>query len=94
MAHIAVLTLGFHLEGCASLKEKRQRLGGLRERFGRLPGIAVCESDDQDAHQRAEWTFVSVAGSRRLVEQQLADVETWATQELDARLTGRQLEYL
>lgn len=94
MVHIAVLTLGFHLEGCASLKEKRQRLGSLRDRFGRLPGLAVCESGDQDLHQRAEWTFVAVAGSRRLAEQQLAEVETWVSQELDARVTGRQLEYL
>ena len=31
MLHIAVLRLRFHLEGCASLKEKRQRLAGLRE---------------------------------------------------------------
>ena len=94
MVHIAVLTLGFHLEGCGSLKEKRQRLGGLRERFGRLPGLAVCESDEQDTHQRAEWTFVSLGGTRRIVEQQLSDVETWAAQELDARVLERQVEYL
>jgi uncharacterized protein len=94
MVHIAILTLDFHLEGCASLKEKRQRLGSLRERFGRLPGIAVCESDLQDAHQRAEWTFVALAANRRLAEQLLGEVELHASQELDARIAAREIEHL
>ena len=94
MVHIAILTLRFHLEGCASLKEKRQRLAGLRDRFGRLPGMAVCESGLQDAHQQAEWTFVAVAGTRRLAEQLLGEVEAHASQELDARIAARELEHL
>ena len=44
MLHIAVLRLRFHLEGCGSLKDKRQRLCGLRDRFGRLPGYGCQRS--------------------------------------------------
>jgi uncharacterized protein YlxP (DUF503 family) len=94
MVHIAVLTLGFHLEGCSSLKEKRQRLGGLRERFGRLPGLAVCESGLQDAHQSAEWTFVAVGSARGIVDRLIAELETQVAETLDARVTARQLELL
>jgi hypothetical protein len=92
--HIGILTLVFQLEGCASLKEKRQRLGGLRDRFGRQPNIAVCESGEQDALQRAEWSFVAVAGSRQLVDQLLAGVENHVAQEIDARVLERSLEHL
>jgi uncharacterized protein YlxP (DUF503 family) len=94
MVHLALLTLRFHLEGCDSLKEKRQRLAGLRERFGRLPGIAVCESGVQDSLQQAEWTFAVLAGSRKLVDQQIAEVETHVAEALDARVAGRELVFL
>lgn len=66
MLHIAVLRLRFHLEGCGSLKDKRQRLSGLRDRFGRLPGIAVCESEAHDSLAEAEWSFVAAGGSRQI----------------------------
>ena len=35
--NVRLMTIDFHLGGCRSLKEKRQRLKGMRERFGKLP---------------------------------------------------------
>lgn len=84
--HIGVLGLDFHLPGCTSLKEKRSRLQRLRDKFGRAPNLAVCESDHQDAHQRARWSIVAVAASPKVVEQALGEVETWAQERLDATL--------
>ena len=92
--HIAILTLRFHLEGCASLKEKRQRLSGLRDRFGRQPNVAVCESGEPDTMQSAEWSFVVVSGNRAMVDRQVAEIETFVAESLDARVSGRELEYL
>ena len=92
--HIAVLSLQLHLEGCTSLKEKRQRVGGLRDRFGRLPSVAVCESGEQDAWQRAEWSFVVVGGTRSLVDRQLADIERFIAESVDARISERSLDFL
>jgi uncharacterized protein YlxP (DUF503 family) len=43
--NVRLLTVNFYLGGCRSLKEKRQRLKGMRERFGRTFNVAVCESD-------------------------------------------------
>ena len=94
MLHIAILTLQFHLEGCASLKEKRQRLGGLRDRFGRQPNMAVCESERQDSLQRAEWTFVAVAGARAVTDRMIAEVEKFVAETVDARVCDRELEYV
>ena len=84
--HIAVLTLRFHLEGCRSLKEKRQRLAKLRDRFGRMAQIAVCESDWADRHDRAEWSFVIAAARGDAVEASCRQIENYAAEELDAVL--------
>jgi len=84
--HIGVLTVSFALPGCRSLKEKRQRLGGLRERFGRYTNLAVCESDLADQHDRAEWSFVAAARSVALVDQTLADVEQRILETTDAEV--------
>jgi uncharacterized protein YlxP (DUF503 family) len=90
---LAVLTLDFHLEGCRSLKQKRQRLKGLRDRFGRLNNVAVCESDFPDQWDRAQWTFVCVGPSKAAVQGTCAKIEEHASQ-LDAVLYQQQLEYL
>ena len=91
---IGVLTLSFNLPGCRSLKEKRQRLGGLKERFGRQPGLAVCESAYSDAHQRAQWSFVAAAQTLRLVEKTLGDVERKVVETVDAQLVDVAREIL
>lgn len=90
---IGVLTLDFHLEGCRSLKEKRQRLKGLRDRFGRLSNVAVCESDYPDQWDRAQWSFVCVGPNKAVVQSTCATIEEHAHQ-LDAVLYQQQLEYL
>lgn len=92
--HIGVLGLDFHLPGCASLKEKRSRLQRLRDKFGRAPNLAVCESGYQDMHQRARWDVVAVASSATVVERALGDVETWVQERLDATLINVEREML
>ena len=91
--HLGVLSLDFHLPGCASLKEKRRRLGRLRDKFGRAANLAVCETHYQDSHQRARWSVVAVAASARIVEQSLGEVERWVADSLDATLidVGRRM---
>ena len=49
---VGLLELEFHIPGCKSLKEKRGRLAGMRDRFGRLTNVAVCESAFADVLRR------------------------------------------
>lgn len=91
--HIGLLTLDFHLEGCASLKEKRQRLSGMRDRFGRNSSLAISESDQQDNHQKSQWTCLALADSRRQTEKLLRLVEDYAQQNLDAVLYRTKREF-
>lgn len=84
--HIEVVQLSFQLDGCQSLKEKRKRMVRLRDRFGRMPNLAVSETGSWDVHSRSEWSIVAVAQNSRVVERLLTDVLNWADQSLDALL--------
>ena len=91
---IGVLTLRLHLPGCRSLKEKRRRVGKLRDRFGKQTHISVCESDLADVHQQAEWSFTATAGSRSVVEQTLQQIAIVARSELDAVVANEQVDFI
>jgi len=84
--HIRQLTLEFRLSGCRSLKEKRQRLGRLKDKFGRFPNLAVCEAKFQDSLQRAQWSFIAVGSNGRIVEKTLMDLERSIQSDFDAEL--------
>lgn len=86
--HIGVLDIDFRLAGCHSLKEKRQRLRRLRDKFGRIANLAVCESRHQDSLRRAVWSVLAVAADAKVVEQALAEVEQWVVSSLDATVVG------
>ena len=92
--HIALLTLRLQLPGCASLKEKRHRLKGLRDRFGRQPGIAVCESDLADSRHSAQWSFVAVGSSAAATNKLLDTVEQFVAESVDGLITARHREAL
>lgn len=84
---IVMMVVDFHLSGCRSLKEKRHRLSGIRDRFGKERSVAVCESDYHDLHQQAQWSFVAIGVSRRKVEQTLAAIELSLQTDIDAAIT-------
>ncbi|MDY0205538.1 MAG: DUF503 domain-containing protein [Pseudomonas sp.] len=92
--HIGVLTLTFSLPGCASLKEKRQRMGGMHERFGRNPAVAVCESGELNRHDASEWSFVVVATSKREIESLLSQIEDKIQRTVEARVMDVRRELL
>ena len=92
--HIGILTLTFSLPGCSSLKEKRQRMGGLHERIGRNPALAVCESGELDRHEASEWSFVVVATSKRKVESLCSQIEDRIEHTVDARVMDIMREFL
>lgn len=92
--HIGILTCSISLPGCGSLKEKRQRMGGLHERLGRNPSIAVCESGERDRHDASEWSFVVTGLSRRDVESLCSEVENRLEQSVDGRVLDIRREFL
>jgi uncharacterized protein len=92
--HIGILTMTISLPGCGSLKEKRQRMGGLHERFGRNPAVAVCESGELDRREASEWTFVVVATSVPKLESLLGEIEDKLQRTVDGRVMEARRELL
>lgn len=84
--HIGIMTLTFSLPGCGSLKEKRQRMGGMHERFGRNPAVAVCESGELNKHDASEWSFVVVAISQREIESLCSQIEDKIQRTVEGRV--------
>jgi len=84
---IKLVTIGLHLEGSLSLKEKRQRLSGLKARLGQLQQFAICESDYADLPQSAEWSVVILAANKANMSRHLNLLEQMLTESLDARIT-------
>ncbi len=91
---IGLLRIEFYVAGCRSLKEKRQRLNGIRERYGRAHNVAVCESAHQDLLQRSEWTFVAASAGRSVVDRALTDIERNLQTTVDAELIDVHREWL
>lgn len=92
--HIGILTFTFSLPDCRSLKEKRQRMGGMHQRFGRNPAIAVCESGEHDTLDASEWSFVLVANSKREVESLCSQIENKIQDAIDGRVVDVMREFL
>ena len=92
--HIGILTISFSLPGCGSLKEKRQRMGGLHERFGRNPAVAICESGELDKHEASEWTLVIVATSKNKIELLCSQIEEKIQRTVDGRIMNITREFL
>jgi uncharacterized protein len=88
------LTIAFHLPACRSLKDKRRRLQGLRDRFGSKPNVAASESNWHDLHDRAQWTFVVVGESQAVLEATQESILSYASQYLDAVVVDSAREYL
>lgn len=91
---IAIMTVTITLPGCGSLKEKRQRVGGLHERFGRSPNVAVCESGELDRHDASEWSFVVVALTKRDIDAQCRQIEDKLERIVDGRVMGVRREFI
>lgn len=92
--HIAILTMTFQLPGCQSLKEKRGRLRGIKERFGKLSHLAVGESAYHDVWDRSQWVFLSIGREKGQIDRAFSGIETFANEELDVVIIDVQREWL
>ncbi|PCK02245.1 MAG: hypothetical protein COA42_22485 [Alteromonadaceae bacterium] len=94
MVFIGELNIDFHLYGCTSLKEKRRRLSGLKDRFGTTTNIATCEHSQHDLHDSAVWTFVAISTDKSIIESLLNKVTDHCRQNVDATIIDHKLQWL
>ncbi len=68
--HVGICTWDLHLEGCASLKDKRSVLKPLVTALRRA-NLSVAEVDHQDLWQRAGLACAAIGSDRSVVEGEL-----------------------
>jgi uncharacterized protein YlxP (DUF503 family) len=83
---VGIVTWELHLNGCQSLKDKRQILSSLKERLHRRFNVSVAETAHQDLWQRAELACCVVAESRRHAEEVLRSADRMVAGEPLARI--------
>lgn len=91
---IDLMIVEFHLQGCTSLKDKRSRLRGMRDRIGRQRSVAVAEIDYQNMLVRSEWAFLVMAQNQQLVDKILMKIEKDLTSQVDASIVAMHREKL
>ncbi len=83
-----------HLEGCHSLKEKRQILKSLKDRLHQRFNVSAAETDHQDLWQRAELTAAVVTTDRRHAEEVLRQADRLVEGANGARIMDTSTSYL
>ena len=92
--HIEALFLSFVLDGCRSLKERRARTAGFRDRIGRQAALAVCELAEDGALRRSDWCVIAVGAHRAQVDRLVEQVRETALRTVDGELTELRREAL
>ncbi|TBW58815.1 DUF503 domain-containing protein [Marinobacter halodurans] len=92
--HLGVLTLHFQLYGCDDIKSKRRTFAPMRAVWGKEPDLAVVETGDLDALDRATWSIAALGTSTQLIQQRLDQVEKAIEQRIDAPVLDVQREML
>lgn len=92
--YMCLLTLKFQLHGCDSLKDKRQRLRGLKDKFGRTANLAICESGALDSKREAEFSACCLANDKSTINGILEDVLQHCRTSIDAELVHDTREWL
>lgn len=65
---VGVVSWELHLNGCASLKDKRRVLKSLKDRLHQRFNVSVAETAHHELWQRGELTCAVVATDRRQAE--------------------------
>jgi uncharacterized protein YlxP (DUF503 family) len=72
---VAVVTWDLHLNGCASLKDKRRILKSLKDRLHHRFNVSVAETGHHELWQRGELSCGVVTTDRRQAEEVLGAAE-------------------
>ncbi|HOO78023.1 MAG TPA: DUF503 family protein [bacterium] len=94
MIRVALLEIEIMLPGCRTLKEKRHRLRGLKDRLGSAGGCVVVESGRQDNLQRAQWSVVAAAVDAASVDRLLRSAEDRIEREIDGVVVSSSRQWL
>jgi hypothetical protein len=91
---VGVMTWDLHLDGCASLKDKRRIVKSLKDRLRQRFNVSVAETDSHELWQRAEVTCCVVATDRQRAQQVLGAADHFVAGEPLARIIDSSTSFL
>jgi uncharacterized protein YlxP (DUF503 family) len=91
---VGVVTWDLHLDGCASLKDKRRIVKSLKDRLRQRFNVSVAETDSHELWQRAELSCCVVATDRQRAQQVLSAVDHFVAGDPLARIIDSATSYL
>ncbi len=92
--HIGIVETTWRLDGCHSLKEKRQVVRSLIDKLRHHFNASVAEVEHQDTHGLAGIGLAVVNSDRRLVERLIEQIIDYAEHHAEAELIGLETEIL
>jgi uncharacterized protein len=90
---VGLITWELHLDGCQSLKDKRQIVRSLKDRLHQRFNVSASETDHQDLWQRAELSVCVVATDRRHAEAVLREADRLVEGASGARILDTATSY-
>lgn len=92
---LATLTIHLHLQGCASLKEKRGRIKPFMARLRREFNLSVAEMERQDQWQQAVIACAMIGDGQAFLEAAMQTVAGWVEAHwTDGDVIDQQVELL
>ncbi len=91
---VGIVTWELHLNGCASLKDKRRIMKSLKDRLHSRFNVSVAETAHQDRWQRGELACCVVATDRRQAESVLTAADQLVSGDSLARIVDSTTDYL
>ena len=83
---VGLVVWELHIPGCASLKDKRQVVKGLKDRLHARFNVSAAETAHQDLLQRAELAVCVVSNDRRHAQSVLSAADELVMAEGRARI--------
>jgi hypothetical protein len=90
---IGFLSLEIYIPYSHSLKEKRKRLSGLKDRLKNKYNVAVAELDYHKKWQRAKIGIVTLNNEKRLVDSLFSRIIADAEENIDGHIIEHQIHY-
>lgn len=91
---VGIVTWELHLNGCHSLKDKRQIVTSLKDRLHGRFNVSVAETNHQDLWQRAELCCCVVSGSQKHAQEVLRAADRMVASEPLARIIDSATSFL
>ncbi len=90
---IGFLSIDIYLPYSHSLKEKRKRLVGMRDRLKKKYNVAFSELDYQDKWQRSKIGLVSLNTQKKVIEKLFHKIEVDIQDSIDGEILHKEIVF-